>query len=309
MPKATAQAPLQALISNVQQYSIHDGPGVRSTVFFKGCPLICQWCHNPESQLFHQELHWRKDKCIGCGDCVRHCTEQALSFGPQGLVIDRERCVYHGDCAAGCPSLALELFGKYYTLPQLLSELLKDRVFYEQSGGGVTLSGGEPLAQEDFAIALLAELKKQGIHTTVDTAGFLPRRVFERAVPYTDLFLYDIKHLDSEVHERYTGLGNGPILDNLRYVAAQGKEVWVRVPVVPGVNDAPEHLQRVAALTRQLGLRRLHLLPYHKIAMSKYERMGLPYALADLPEPSDEQMQELAALLAAPGGLEVVVGG
>lgn len=297
-----------ALVFNIQKYSIHDGPGIRSTVFFKGCPLLCAWCHNPESQIFTPELFWQCDRCIGCGTCVEVCPQDALSLTPQGLHIDREACDLCGRCADICPTLALEQVGRPMTVAEVMAEIDKDAPFYEQSGGGITLSGGEPLSQADFALELLKACKERGYHTAIDTGGFVPLSVFERVLPYTDLFLYDIKHLDEEAHRRYMQAPIGPIVDNLRWLAAQGAEIWLRIPLIPGVNDAAEHIDRIGALAAELGIKRVHLLPYHKLAAAKYHRLGIKYTLPTLEEP-DEQAVEQAAEILRKRGLNVHIGG
>jgi len=284
---------LTALITNIQKYSIHDGPGIRSTVFFKGCPLLCAWCHNPENQLFTPELVWQRDKCIRCGICVKVCPERALSLEQPGLAINRERCVLCGRCAEACPTLALELLGKRYTVAEVMAELDKDRMFYEQSNGGVTLSGGEPLSQGDFAIALLQACRDRGYHTAVDTCGYVPRSVLERALPHTGLFLYDIKQLDPAKHRQYVGAPLGPVADNLRWLAGQKARIWLRLPIIPGVNDDEEEMEAVRDLAGQCGLKEVYLLPYHNMAAAKYQRLGLPYTLADLPNPPPARMEQL----------------
>ncbi|MDO4581620.1 MAG: glycyl-radical enzyme activating protein [Bacillota bacterium] len=292
---------ITALISNIQKYSIHDGPGIRTTVFFKGCPLLCAWCHNPETQVFNAEIKWQGDKCIGCLSCVAACPKQAISAAADGVAIDPELCGVCGACANICPSLAMELLGKSYTPKQLYAEIIKDALFYQQSGGGVTLSGGEPLSHDAFALALLQRLKADGIHTAVDTAGFVPWRVFEQLDPYIDLYLYDIKHLDSDIHEQYTRVPNQPILDNLQKLSQLAREIWLRIPLIPGVNDDPGHIRRIGELARRLGLREIYLLPYHRMAAAKYARLQLPYTLGALEEPQQQQLEELADILSATG--------
>jgi pyruvate formate lyase activating enzyme len=278
------------LIFNIQKYSIHDGPGIRTTVFFKGCPLACAWCHNPESQSSEAELVYQADKCIHCGECSR--------AGPEA-----------------CPTLAKEVLGRQYSLNEVMAEIDKDALFYEQSGGGVTLSGGEPLLQIDFAAALLKRCKERGYHTAVDTCGFVPQESVERVLPWTDLFLYDIKALDDDVHERYMKAPVKPVLDNLRFIAGQGyhsrpgtQEIWLRLPFIPGVNDSPEYMRRIADLATSLGLRQIYLLPYHKIAAGKYQKLGRPYPLEGLAEPEEAQTQAAAAILQE-RGLSVHIGG
>lgn len=296
------------LISNIQKYSIHDGPGIRTTVFMKGCPLLCAWCHNPETQVFLPEIVWYKDKCIGCRSCLEACPEQALALTEKGVSLDMEKCTRCGKCAAACPTLAMERLGQEMTVEELLAEVAKDEPFYEQSKGGVTLSGGEPLSQAEFAAEFLRACKDKGYHTTVDTSGFVPQRVFEQVLPYVDLFLYDVKHLDNDQHEKYMKAPNEAILRNLRWLAARHANIWVRVPLIPSVNDDPQHIKRIGELTRELGLREIYLLPYHKMAQAKYKRLRLPYTLPMLEDPTEEEMAPLAQIL-SDLGLNVHIGG
>lgn len=299
---------ITGIVSNIQKYSIHDGPGIRTTVFLKGCPLRCAWCHNPESQVFQPEMVWYGEKCIGCMSCVEACPHQALKAMEQGIVIDKECCIRCGKCADVCPTLAMKRLGKEMTVEQVLAEVEKDVVFYEQSDGGVTLSGGEPLCQEEFAVEFLKRCKSRGYHTTVDTSGFVPEKVFDAVLPYVDLFLYDIKHMDDDIHQKYMKTPAAPIRKNLRHIVEKGAKVWIRVPVVPTVNDEPEHIQRIAALMRDLGLREIYLLPYHKMAEAKYHRLSMPYTISHIAEPRLEHLQELGEILTKQG-MNVYIGG
>ena len=296
------------LVSNIQKYSIHDGPGIRSTVFLKGCPLYCAWCHNPESLSFTTEFVWNKEKCIDCLSCVETCPKQVLKASRRGIEIDPEHCTCCGLCADTCPSLALEKLGKSMSVEQVLAEVRKDDIFYQESNGGITLSGGEPLSQLEFSLELLKRCKELGYHTAVDTCGYVPENAFDAVLPYVDLFLYDIKHLDDETHIKYTKAPAAPILNNLRYIVKKGKAVWIRVPRVPTINDAPEHIQRIGALMQELGLKEIYLLPYHKMAAAKYQRLNLPYTISHIEEPSAEQMQELGEIFSGQG-INAHIGG
>jgi pyruvate formate lyase activating enzyme len=299
---------LTGLVGNIQNYSIHDGPGIRSTVFLKGCPLACLWCHNPEDLRFEQQVRWQREKCIACGDCATVCPQQALRLTPDGVSIDDALCTRCGKCAIACPTLALEMLGKAMTVAEVLAQVKKDELFYESSGGGVTISGGEPLAQAEFTAALLQALKRAGIHTTLDTSGNVSWADVEKCAGHTDLFLYDIKHLDPAQHEQLTGVDNALILANLHRLAERGANIWLRIPLIPGLNDAPEHIAAVGDLARELGIREVYLLPYHHLAMGKYEKLGLTYKLPDLIEPTQQHMEELQGILLKKG-LNAYIGG
>lgn len=296
------------LISNIQKYSIHDGPGIRTTVFLKGCPLRCAWCHNPETQLAEPEILWDKSKCIGCLTCIGVCPKEALTASNGGVAIDNGKCVRCGKCAEACPALAMEYIGMKMTVDELLEEVVKDEPFYEQSHGGVTLSGGEPLAQAAFAEEFLKACKGKAYHTAVDTCGFVPQQAVEAVLPYTDLFLYDIKHLDAAAHKEFTNVSNELILKNLNWLTEHDANIWIRVPLIPGVNDDPDHIRRVCKLMRKLGLNEIFLLPYHKMAQAKYKRMHLPYKLAALEDPTEEELAPLVDILKL-HGLSVHIGG
>ena len=292
---------LSGLVGNIQHYSIHDGPGIRSTVFLKGCPLSCLWCHNPENLCFEAQLQWQKEKCLACGDCVCACPRRVLRLEAEGVSIDEAACTRCGSCAAACPSLALTLLGKTMTVAEVLTLVQKDAIFYEGSGGGVTLSGGEPLAQAEFAAALLQELQRQGIHTALDTSGFAPVEHLMACAAHTDLFLYDIKHMDPLRHQQLTGVDNALILANLRALARQGAQIWLRIPLLPGLNDAPGHIAAIGDMARALGIGEVYLLPYHHLAQGKYEKLGLTCKLHDLQEPAQEHMEELREILLKKG--------
>ena len=292
---------LTATVFNIQKYSIHDGPGIRTTVFLKGCPLACLWCHNPESHSTAPEIAWHKEKCIGCLTCQEACPLKAAQLTPMGIAIDKELCNLCGKCTTACPTLALEMIGKVMTMEEVFEEVNKDAVFYQQSGGGVTLSGGEPLSQPGFATEFLRLAKELGYHTALDTCGFAPQKVFEAVLPHTDLFLYDIKFLDDAAHKKYVQAPLTPVLRNLRYLAHKNATIWVRVPVVPTINDSPGHMERIALFIKELGLKEVYLLPYHKMATAKYSLMHRPYALAHLEEPTAQQMQNIGDIFAGQG--------
>ena len=302
----------QGLIFDIRKYSIHDGPGVRTTVFFKGCPLECRWCCNPESQAGRLELVWVGERCLGCDLCLSVCEKAALGVAADGgRTIDRERCDCCGACARRCPGEALNLIGRRVSVDEVLEEVARDALYFEASGGGLTLSGGEPLAQPDFAAELLRRYKREerGGHTAVETCGFVAWSVIERVAPDVDLFLYDLKHLDPEEHRRLTGEGNQLVLDNARRLAAAGYAMVMRLPLIAGVNDRREQLEAAADFILSLpGVRRLDLLPYHRLGEPKYRRLGKAYPLAGEPSLSSEPVARAAEILATKG-LEVTIGG
>ncbi|MHC5058215.1 MAG: glycyl-radical enzyme activating protein [Planctomycetota bacterium] len=276
-------------VFNVQRFSIHDGPGIRTTVFLKGCPLRCRWCHNPEGLSPGPELSFDPTKCIGCGACVGACPRSAHSMEDGAHGFDRALCEPCDACAKACPSGALELVGSEVPADEVIAEVMRDAPFYETSGGGMTLSGGEPLAQAHFAHALLARAKAAGLHTCLDTSGHAPWSAFERVGGLVDLFLFDCKATDPARHEELTGVTNELLLENLRRLHAGGARVRLRCPLVPGLNDDPSHLEGIARLAAELGqlgdIDGVEILPYHALAKAKRGRLGLPPA-SDLPASS-----------------------
>jgi pyruvate formate lyase activating enzyme len=291
---------LTGTIFDVRKYSVHDGPGIRTTVFLKGCPLDCWWCHNPESQSSVPEPMLRPNLCIACDACLAACAEGAIARQGDHLTWDRARCTGCGECTEVCLSGARELAGRAYSVEEVLALLERDRLFYEESGGGVTFSGGEPLLQWRFLGELLRACRRLELHTVVDTSGFAAWAVFEHILPATDLVLFDLKHTDPEQHQKYMGVPLQPILDNLRRLAERNVPVWLRVPLVPGVNDDETNLTRLGELAASLpNIRQVNLLPYHNTAMGKYDHLGRPYRLPDTPAPTAARMEELAARLRA----------
>ena len=289
-------------VFNIQRYSLHDGPGVRTTVFLKGCPACCLWCHNPESQSFDPEILVLETRCVSCGTCATVCANGAPSPGSS-------LCTACGACVEACPAGARQLAGRDTTVDEVMEEVLRDRVFYDESGGGVTFSGGEPLAQPAFLASLLAACRAASLHTAVDTCGFAPRERLLALAPLVDLFLFDVKLVDDDRHRALTGLEAAPILDNLRALAAAHGSVWVRVPVVPGHTDAEADVAATAALVASLpAVRKVCLLPYHRTGAAKASRLGRPYPLPDLSPPPPARLETLAALF-RDRGLAVQIGG
>ncbi len=277
-------------VFDIQRFSIHDGPGIRTTVFLKGCPLRCLWCHNPEGIRREPLLSFALDKCIACGTCVDTCPNQAHVMDPQkGHVFLRERCQACGKCAELCPTRALELVGRDVSCDEVLDQVLRDRLFYEASGGGVTLSGGEPLLQIEFAEALLRGASEAGVHTAVETCGHVSFARLARVAPHTDLFLYDVKETDDALHRKFTGVPGRRILDNLRALHDAGASVLVRLPIVPGLNDREGHFREVARIVRPLsGLLGVEVLPYHSLGIGKRPRFGLESDDGADPEPPSQ---------------------
>ncbi len=281
---------LMGVVFDIKRFAVHDGPGIRSTVFFKGCPLNCRWCHNPESISFHREVQYVEKKCIGCGACTRICKEDAHTLVNGEHKFDRSKCIACGACESVCMGHALIQCGKEMTVEQVLEQVLKDKNFYQQSGGGVTLSGGECLCQASFCAELLRRLKQEEIHCAVDTSGFVNREAIIKVEPYTDLFLFDIKHMSEEGHRRCTGVSNKMILDNLVYLNESGKRIEIRIPIIPGWNDMA--VNEVAGFLRSINFeQKVKLLPYNNLAGSKYTAVGKVNTMPEAEPPDDEQMQ------------------
>lgn len=289
------------------RFCLHDGPGIRTTVFLKGCPLSCWWCHNPEGQARDPELVYYEARCRRCGACVVVCPH-ADAAGRDGVILPHALCEGCGGCVEACLSSAREILGREMSVEEVLREAERDRVFYEESGGGVTLSGGEPLLQPEFTLALLAACRTRGLHTALETCGLAPESVMLAAAARADLVLYDLKVLDAEKHRRYTGAPNDGILGNLRALAGAGRPPVVRLPVIPGINDSEEDLAACARFLAQLGLRRLDLLPYHCIGIEKYWRLGRSYRLPETAPPEAERNRAVAAYFTGEG-FEVTIGG
>ena len=296
-------------IFDIKKFAIHDGPGIRTTVFFKGCPLGCWLCHNPESQAFEPELMLRDGRCDLCGDCIEACSPGAISRDGEGLRIDRSRCDLCGACVDVCLLGALEIAGREVTVDDLLTEIEKDTVYYEESGGGVTISGGEPLSQADFLCELLAACQARGIETALDTCGHAPPSVFQRVAQHVDLFLYDLKLLDDERHREFTGIGNEAIHTNLRWLSEQRGEVVIRFPLLPGINDDDGNLRRLGEFLLALPRRfPVDVLPYHRMGVDKYVRLDKVHPMPDLAAADGEIVDRVARRLKA-FGLRVTVKG
>lgn len=268
------------VIFNIQRFSLHDGPGIRTTVFLKGCPLNCAWCHNPESKRLKPQLAWAEGRCLRCGLCETVCEQGVHRHDEHGKTVDFSKCTACGKCVDVCPSMALEMMGRIVSAQEVLDEVVRDMPFYKSSGGGMTLSGGEPAMQAEFAAALLHGAKELGMQTAIETAGHIEWHVYERLLPDLDLVLIDSKQMDSERHQRYTGQPNTKILENIRSFckAEQSVEVIVRTPVIPGYNDEPENFEKLAGFLLSLErIPKVEVLPYNPLAGSKHPRLGMVY--------------------------------
>lgn len=292
----------KGLVLHLQRFSTEDGPGIRTTVFFKGCPLSCQWCHNPESISMKPQIQWLENRCLGCDTCIKTCPQHCLTKTDQGIVIDRGLCNGCGDCTEACPANAMELLGKTVSPEQLFDELIKDRVFFEKSGGGVTLSGGEPLMQPDFAAALLRQIKEKGINTAIDTCGVCSTGSLDKVLPYTDIILFDLKEIDSERHNTFTGQPNSRIFENLLYILdymltmAPEKVLWIRTPLIPTATAIPDNITGLGTfIARNLAdvVQRWELCAFNNLCRDKYKRLGIAWKYAGTPLMTKDAVHEL----------------
>jgi len=273
-------------IFDIQRFSIHDGPGIRTTVFFKGCPLSCKWCHNPESRGSARQLAFYATKCISCGRCITACSNEAIIQDSKR--VDRAKCQVCGSCAEACPAEALKMIGKKQSVEDVVKIVMRDLPFYKTSKGGATVSGGEPTFQFDYLICLLKAFKQNGLHTAIETCGLTTRDKMAQVMEYCDMFLMDVKVIDSTKHKVLCGVDNAPILDMARFIAESPKEVIYRTPIVPGCNDSEEDIRQLGEFIKSLpGSRPLELMAYHKIGSGKYEALGMEYPLPDVEAPDN----------------------
>jgi len=299
----------KGVIFDIKRYAIHDGPGIRTTVFMKGCPFSCVWCHNPESLAPQPQSLYTRQRCVSCGECVAACPEDAVTLTHSGPVTDSTRCKQCGICARACPSEARETAGRYECVEHLVEIIEKDVLFYDESGGGVTFSGGEPLMQAQFLLQLLVACGRRNIHRAVDTTGYADSDTILAVARHTELILFDLKLMDPQKHQKYTGVSNRKILDNLVNLARRNAEIIIRIPLIPGVNDDEHNIDQTGAFIESLnGVRRVDLLPYHDAARNKYQKLNNIGCPTNFQIPSAEQLQKTINRLES-YGLQVRLGG
>jgi len=295
-------------IFDIKKFAIDDGPGIRTTIFFKGCLLRCWWCHNPEGQLPAPELMYRQARCDSCGECVGICPEEAISCALKRISVNRDRCHLCRECCQVCPTGALAIVGRQMSPDEVLGEIDKDSIFYDESKGGVTVSGGEPLLQIDFLDALLKECKDRGIRTAVDTCGYASHDAIDKIIDEVDLFLYDIKTMDEKKHMKYTGVSNKLILENLKRLAEHGSSIQIRFPIIPGINDGKENVTAAAEFIASCRIKNISLLPYHRAGIEKYKGLNRTYKLKKIQSPSDRDLHLIEEEFEI-FGLKVKIGG
>ncbi|MEM2135063.1 MAG: glycyl-radical enzyme activating protein [Candidatus Jordarchaeaceae archaeon] len=307
-PKGTKMK--EAVIFNIERFSTEDGPGIRTVVFMKGCPLKCVWCHNPEGQSFQQEIFVFDRRCIDCGDCVQICPEKAIIVEDKTPKIDRDKCNNCGKCAEVCIPKAIEVVGKKMTPDEVLKEVKKDKVFYETSNGGVTLTGGEPISQIEFLEEFLKKCKEAGIHTAIETSGCTKWETYERILPYTDLVMYDLKEMDAEKSLEYVGIKPDLILENAEKMS-RVKPMWIRVPVIPGYTANEDNIRKIAEFIAEKlpSVERIDLLPHHRLGEPKYKNLGRKYALDGVKPPDKEEMLKYKKIMESLGLKNVIVVG
>jgi pyruvate formate lyase activating enzyme len=303
---------LAGWIWDIRRSALHDGPGIRTAVFLKGCPLRCAWCCNPESQTSGADILWTREKCLRCDRCLDTCPHEAIARDGDGVPrFDRDACDLCDLCSTGCPGEAMNMVGRLMTVDEVLQPVMRDEAFYARSGGGLTLSGGEPLAQPAFAAALLKRYKvrERGHHATVETSGAVGWASFGEVVPWVDVFLFDLKHMDSAEHGRLTGVGNEQILENAKRLARSPVALVIRLPLVPGCNDDDDNIRRTAEFARSLpNVERVDILPYHRLGEPRYARLGRPYALEGVAPLSTARLAEACAIIEG-AGVSARVGG
>ncbi len=297
-------------IFDVQRFALHDGPGIRTTVFLKGCPLNCVWCHNPESKKALPQLGFLAKKCIGCGLCAEVCPQGVhKTDAVKGHTIDYSRCAKCGRCVSACPNKALKIFGRKAAVDEIIQDVLKDRDFYRRSGGGLTVSGGEAMMQFEPLLKLVKQAKENNIHVCLDTCGYAPSDNYKKIAAYVDVFLFDYKLTDSAAHKKYTGVDNGLILRNLKCLCDIGAKIYLRCPIIPGINDTNEHYQAIAKISRQYkNIEQVNLMAYHDMAKGKTAQIGESYSLPDIKTVSAEQKKAMYKQVESCGCLHLQEG-
>ena len=295
---------IAGIIFDVQTYCLHDGPGIRTTVFFKGCPLRCAWCHNPESWRREPEIGYLPEKCNACGACIDICPERTISLQNNRIVFDRDRCTACGSCVPECPTKAREIIGYEVTSQQIAKEAVADKPFFDSSGGGVTISGGEATTQPEFLLQTLKAIKKRGIHLALETCGCFPAKLLPDLLPLVDLFLFDLKTIDSERHQKHTGASNESILANFRNIVTQAgsERIRPRIPLIPGFNNDPDSIEQIITFLREVGyLGSVELMPYNRLAKNKWDKLGLGRKYRDMGELTEDEMERVSGQFAAGG--------
>lgn len=299
-------------IINIQKFSVHDGDGIRTTIFFKGCMLNCWWCHNPESQSFTPELLYNAERCTGCTRCIEVCPQHGIRMVNGQFLADRTKCDACGTCADACLNNAREVCGRTYTIKELIREIEKDQMFYEESGGGVTLSGGESMLQDpEYMEQLCRQLHRKGFNIAVDTCGFAPWSTYERVLPYVDTFLYDVKLMDPERHKKYIGQDNALILENLKKLSQADANINLRIPLITPVNTSDQDIQDIISFLKENDIRivKTNLLPYHNTGNHKYEKLGEEYKGISFERPTDERLEQIRQQFIGAGFTSVKIGG
>ncbi|MEG0134734.1 MAG: glycyl-radical enzyme activating protein [Cetobacterium sp.] len=298
-------------VINIQKYSLHDGDGIRTTIFFKGCLLNCLWCHNPESQSYTPELLFNYESCEGCKSCEKICPEHIISVQNGIAKTKREECKICETCLDYCLNNAREIVGKQYSIAELMNEIEKDKMFYEESGGGITLSGGEIMTQDiNYILELLKKLKMKGYNVMIDTCGHAPQKNYETILPYVDTFLYDIKMMDNELHKKYMGKENELILSNLKYLSNQGANIYIRIPLIGNVNSSVENIEEIVSfLKNNINLKKINLLPYHNTGSGKYKKLDLEYLGENFTTPTIEEMEQFINIFKKNGFSDIKIGG